>query len=204
MPRSFSRPAPLTMRLAVAIGLMVLTVSLSTLVLAPSPTRAATHSVQIQDSTFGPVTLTVSVGDTVTWTNADDRPHTVTAGGGQFDSGNLDPGQTFSFTFTEPGTYAYVCSYHDEMSAGIVVESADPTAATAAPATAGGNSTGQVAGSEGQQPDTAVPLTDAGPPPLAIPLIGFGLVAIAVAVVPSARAVVRVVSTERPLGGWRR
>lgn len=199
MPRFFSRPAPLSMRLAVAIGLIMVTVSLSTLVLLPSPTRAATHSVQIQDSTFGPVMLTVSVGDTVTWTNADDRPHTVTAGSGQFDSGNLDPGQTFSFTFTEPGTYAYVCSYHDGMSATIVVQPAVPTAAAA-----GGNAIVQVAGGDGQQPDTAVPFTDAGLSLLAIPLIGFGLVALAVAVVPSARAVVRVASTERPRSGWRR
>src|SRR5918992_217092 len=84
-----------------------------------SPVRAAAHAVEIGDGFFSPASLTVSVGDTITWTNGDDSPHTVT--GSAFDSGNLDAGQTFSFTFEEAGTFAYACQYHDEMVGTITV-----------------------------------------------------------------------------------
>jgi plastocyanin len=89
-----------------------------------SPVAAATHEVQIVDSAFGTPVLTIQVGDTVTWNNVDDRPHTVTSEDGAFDSGNLDEGASFSHTFTEPGTYPYVCEYHPDMRATIVVEAA--------------------------------------------------------------------------------
>jgi hypothetical protein len=52
------------------------------------------------------------VGGTVTWSNDGQSAHTVTANSGSFDSGNLDPGQSFSHTFTQPGTFAYYCQYH--------------------------------------------------------------------------------------------
>ena len=69
--------------------------------------RSATHAIEIGDGFFSPAALTVSVGDTVTWRNVDDSPHTVTASGA-FDSGNLNGGQTFSHTFDEAGTFTYV------------------------------------------------------------------------------------------------
>ena len=104
---------------------------------APPTTRAAQHAIQIADSAFSPATMTITVGDTVTWTNADGRPHTVTSNDGAFDSGNLDEGQAFTFTFGEPGTYTYHCNYHDQMQATIVVQAAAP-AVTAVPSPAGG------------------------------------------------------------------
>jgi plastocyanin len=55
-----------------------------------SSVRGATHAVEIGDGFFSPASLTVAVGDTITWMNGDDSPHTVT--GGAFDSGNLDAG----------------------------------------------------------------------------------------------------------------
>ncbi|MHB8566496.1 MAG: cupredoxin domain-containing protein [Nitrososphaerales archaeon] len=74
---------------------------------------------------FTPATITVVIGvnNTVTWTNNDSAPHTVTADDGSFSSGNMDPGNTFSFTFTTPGTYAYHCSYHPWMKATVIVKS---------------------------------------------------------------------------------
>src|SRR5688500_11725524 len=78
-----------------------------------SVARGATHAIEIGDGFFSPASLTVTIGDTVTWTNVDDSPHTVTASGA-FDSGNLNGGQTFSHTFDETGTFTYVCVYHDE------------------------------------------------------------------------------------------
>jgi plastocyanin len=78
-------------------------------------------AVQIKDFAFQPATLTVPVGTIVTWTNLDSTPHTATAGNGAFDSGNLDQNESFSFQFTEPGTYDYGCSYHPNMVGTIVV-----------------------------------------------------------------------------------
>jgi plastocyanin len=46
------------------------------------------------------------------WTNNDTAPHTATADNGEFDSGSLDKGGSFSFTFTKPGTYPYYCVFH--------------------------------------------------------------------------------------------
>ncbi len=73
---------------------------------------------------FTPSTITVVIGvnNTVIWTNDDSAPHTVTANDGSFSSGNLEPGDSFSWTFTTPGTYAYHCSYHSWMMGTIIVK----------------------------------------------------------------------------------
>ena len=63
------------------------------------------NNVDITGFAFSPETLTISVGDTVTWTNKESATHTATADGGEFDSGNLGNGDTFSYTFTTAGTF---------------------------------------------------------------------------------------------------
>jgi len=65
--------------------------------------------------------LEVEVGDTVTWTNDDAMMHSVTADDGSFDSGLLDAGDSWSYTFTEPGEFEYFCSPHPWMRAKVVV-----------------------------------------------------------------------------------
>ncbi|HET9417168.1 MAG TPA: cupredoxin family copper-binding protein [Candidatus Limnocylindria bacterium] len=174
-----------------------------------TPARAATHTVEIGDGFFSPATLTVAVGDTVTWTNVDDSPHTVSAA--TFDSGNLDGGQTFSFTFTEAGTFDYVCSYHDEMIASITVTGpAAATASTPAPSNAAAPAAPaatQRAASDDEQPDTA--LIETASTRLAgwvAPLlIGVGLIAFAVGILPVRRSRVTVADARRDGGGgWRR
>ena len=73
---------------------------------------AEDHDVSITDDMkFNPEDLTINVGDTVTWTNNDGMAHTATSTGGpaSFDSGNIATGATWSFTFTEAGTYDYKC-----------------------------------------------------------------------------------------------
>jgi plastocyanin len=89
-----------------------------------SPPGEATEgtNVAIKDYAFSPATLTVAAGTTVIWTNNDAVPHTATASDGSFDSGNLNPGQSFSFKFSTPGTYAYICQYHAGMQGTIVVQ----------------------------------------------------------------------------------
>ena len=65
----------------------------------------------------------IGVNNTVTWINNDDAPHTVTATNDNFNSGNMNPGQSWTYTFTEPGTYTYYCTYHPWMTGTIIVES---------------------------------------------------------------------------------
>ena len=80
----------------------------------------------IANYAFTPQTLTVKAGTTVTWTNDDSVPHNVTSATNMstsatttsaFASGNFNKGQTFTFTFSKPGTYYYECSIHASMSA---------------------------------------------------------------------------------------
>jgi plastocyanin len=81
------------------------------------------NNVAIVDNDFDPTSITVSVGDTVTWTNTGDNPHTVTSDEeGVWDSGNLENGDTFEFTFEEAGTVTYHCNVHPNMQAEVVVE----------------------------------------------------------------------------------
>jgi len=82
--------------------------AIGVVMLSASPALAA--SVSAVDFKFVPKTATISVGESVTWTNNGQSPHTATGSG--FNSGNLNPGQSYSHTFSAPGTYAYHCQYH--------------------------------------------------------------------------------------------
>jgi plastocyanin len=202
------RPSLVPSPSILALALVSALAALMTLGLPP-PTRAAQHAVQIADSAFSPATMTIAVGDTVTWTNADGRPHTVTSNDGAFDSGNLNEGQVYSFTFSEPGKYTYHCNYHDQMQASIVVEAASapaPAPSQAAAGTGTGDDTAatnaDAAGThDAGQPDTALDLP-VSLPWLAPLLIGLGLVALAFGVIPPARKSVR--AADEPTSGWRR
>jgi len=68
------------------------------------------------------ITVVIGVNNTVIWTNDDNMPHTVTAVNKLFDSGNLNPGDNFSFTFTSAGIYSYGCSYHPWMKGTVIVK----------------------------------------------------------------------------------
>lgn len=87
---------------------------------------AKTVNVEIGDNFFKPDSLTVQVGDTVTWTHMGNRPHDVTADNGAFSSPRrMSNGQTFTFTATAPGTYTYICTIHpNQMKATLVVQAA--------------------------------------------------------------------------------
>jgi plastocyanin len=88
-----------------------------------APAGGAEEAVEIADFAFNPEELTIAVGSTVTWTHADpDLPHTATSDDDVFDSGNLNEGDEFSFTFDEAGTFPYFCSVHPTMTGTIIVE----------------------------------------------------------------------------------
>ena len=82
---------------------------------------AAGSTVEIKNFAFSPVTITISKGQTVTWTNMDSAPHTVTSTSGIFDSGSIGNGQTFSYTFNNAGTFEYSCTIHPSMQHGKVI-----------------------------------------------------------------------------------
>lgn len=85
-------------------------------------TTSGQNAVTIQNFAFSPATLTIKVGDKVTWTNKDSAGHSATADKGNFDTGILQNGQSGSVTFSKPGTYTYHCSVHPMMKATIVVQ----------------------------------------------------------------------------------
>ncbi len=81
------------------------------------------NAVSIKDMAFTPADITVKQGATVSWTNNDSIAHTVTETDGQTgpDSSSVDPGATYSFTFTKAGTYHYHCSIHPSMTGTVTV-----------------------------------------------------------------------------------
>lgn len=88
----------------------------------PVTTTPAPVSVAIKSSTFVPGTVGISKGATVTWTNDDGVAHTVTSvPQGGFDSGPIDPGKTYSYTFNQAGTFEYSCLNHPNMAHGKVI-----------------------------------------------------------------------------------
>ena len=95
-----------------------------------SPAAAATQQVMMQGYAYSPAALTVRVGDTVTWMQHDEAPHDVitTSAPVAFRSPQLSAGQSWSYTFRQPGTYQYYCSVHPDMRASVTVLPAPATA----------------------------------------------------------------------------
>jgi plastocyanin len=110
---------------AALLGAAVGSVLAGGVLLARAQSPAAAATVGIDNFTFNPQQLTVKAGTKVTWTNRDDIPHGIAATGNTFTRSNaLDTDDTYSFTFTTPGTYQYFCYIHPHMTGTIVVETA--------------------------------------------------------------------------------
>jgi amicyanin len=112
---------------AAAIAALVLSLSLSKVNHAKPAAEDHTASadkfeVKIDNFSFEPVTLTIIPGATVTWVNQDDVPHNIVSSEGKtLKSPVLDTDQRFSYTFSQPGTYAYFCSIHPRMTGKVIV-----------------------------------------------------------------------------------
>src|ERR1043166_9157183 len=91
--------------------------------------------VNIVKFSYDPQNLTVYIGDTVTWTNIDGAGHTTTSDNNLWNSGTLQNGQTFSYTFNTPGTFPYHCSIHSQIRGSITVLASTPTATPTSAAT---------------------------------------------------------------------
>jgi plastocyanin len=112
--------------------------TLLALAIASAPAvLAADAEVSIASFAFDPASVTVTVGDSVTWTNDDTAAHTATGAGGAFDTGSIDVGGTASVTFNTAGTINYICTFHPAMTGTVVVEAAaapsDAPSSTAPP-----------------------------------------------------------------------
>jgi plastocyanin len=90
---------------------------LSLVVMFPVQASTRTWTVDITKMAFSPADMTVTPGTKVIWTNHDQIPHTVTSKdkGGVLSSKGLDTGDSYSYTFTHPGDYAYFCTVHPFM-----------------------------------------------------------------------------------------
>ena len=93
---------------------------------AAAPADAAKDAVDIDiaDFKYAPPAVAVKTGGSVTWTNSDSAAHTATrsSGDGAFDTDKLDQGQSKKLTFSEPGTYAYICAFHPFMKGTVTVQ----------------------------------------------------------------------------------
>jgi LPXTG-motif cell wall-anchored protein len=129
---------------------------------------AADTGVTIVDFNFAPGSVTVNVGDTVTWTNDGPTPHSATANDGSFDTGIMDAGQSGSHTFNAAGTFSYICTPHPNMTGTVTVVAA----AT------------QDGGDDGTTGDTGAAPTESADDGPALPATGMdvgGLVALGLA-----------------------
>ena len=101
-----------------------------------APAGAATSNVNMQNISYQPATVTISVGDSVAWHNLDTVPHTVTADDGSSDSMNVAPGTSYSRAFTQPGNFTYHCNIHSNMHGTVMVQGGGPAPTQAPPPTA--------------------------------------------------------------------
>lgn len=83
--------------------------------------QGAETVIDMKDMAYSKIEITIKKGSKITWTNSDAEPHTVTDLKGKFDSGNMNKGDTWSYTFHEAGTFEYYCQFHPEMAGKIVV-----------------------------------------------------------------------------------
>src|SRR5260370_32103512 len=104
----------------VALVMLILTCILAAAADKPADKKAAQrHELSISALQFKPATLKIKAGDTVVWTNNDDRDHTVAAKAGSFKSENLRPGENFEHTFAPTGKFSARSSYRPHIKSAI-------------------------------------------------------------------------------------
>jgi plastocyanin len=173
--------APVMARAPAALAQVPLMVASKRLATAPARrARTTAHAagssgVTIKNFAFSPGSVTVNVGDTVTWTNQDSVPHTATAKDGSFDTGIIQKAGSGSHTFTKPGTIAYICSVHPNMHGTIVVSAV--SAGGSAPAASSGGSGSGSGGSTPSATTAATPSSSGGLPHTGLDLVAVVLMA---------------------------
>jgi len=105
--------------LAVAAGSLVSMLLVGECADAAEP---VTHTVVIENMRFDPDRLTVRRGDRVVWVNRDLFPHTASADGKAFDSGDIPAGKAWAYLAAASGDYTYTCTYHPGMQGTLIVQ----------------------------------------------------------------------------------
>ena len=171
----------------------------------PSAKAAGSGSVTIADFQFTPAQITINQGDTVTWTNNGPAAHSATAPDGSFDTGIFPAGQSRTHTFSDAGTFSYICTPHPNMHGTIVVQASQSGGDTPDSNTpdgsgdSGGASGGDSSGAEAAQSDGGPSLPSTGGDTGALLVLGALMLLLGVAVHRRARA-----EEPRPAGriGW--
>ena len=164
---------------------------------------AANGSVTISDFRFTPAQITIDQGDTVTWTNDGPTAHSATAPDGSFDTGIFQAGQSRSHTFSDAGTFSYICTPHPNMHGTIVVRASQSGGDTPDSSAGDGGGTGGSSdtgsGAEAAQSDDGSSLPSTGSDAGAMLVLGALMLLLGVAVHRRARA-----EQPRPAGriGW--
>jgi plastocyanin len=166
----------------------------------PTAQKAASASVTMGDFFFAPGSVTVAVGDTVTWSNTGQAPHNATANDASFKTPDLNNGESASHQFTAAGTFGYICTIHPNMKGTVRVLSAAGTGG-------GGGGGGDSAGStgSGQSEAAAVASPSAAGDSNTLPLTGMAsgaLALVGLALLGSGLIVRR--ASDRAPGGARR
>jgi len=142
-------------------------------VTTPSPAgvahKSASQSVNMGDFFFSPASVTISVGDTVTWHNSGQAPHTATANDGSFDTGTINAGGSGSHTFSTAGTFSYICTIHPNMKGTVRVLSSS----------GGGGGSGGASSSSGASESSAVASPGAAGSSTTLPMTGMAVGALA-------------------------
>jgi plastocyanin len=138
---------------------------------------SASASVTMGDFFFSPASVTVAVGDTVTWHNTGQAPHTATANDGSFDTGTINAGGSGSHTFSSAGTFSYICTIHPNMKGTVRVlsSSSGGSGGTSGASSSGTSESSAVASPGAAGSSTTLPMT--GMAVGALTLAGLALLA---------------------------
>lgn len=153
-----------------------------TLLLVGAGTALAA-GVDLVDDEYSPAQVSIAAGQSVTFTNSGDRPHTATADDGSFDTGALDPGSSATVTLNAPGTYRYYCQFHGgpggEGMSGVITVTGGGGGGSAGGGSAGGNGGEPAANPGGSSNQAPVLPQTATPLPLiagaGVAILGLGL-----------------------------
>jgi plastocyanin len=112
---------PFALRPAIMIAIPAGLIAGAVIALQVSATEGPKATITINNFTFAPAALTVPVGTVVTWVNRDDIPHTIVEKEKAFRTKALDTDDSYSFTFTKAGEFAYICGLHPFMTGKVIV-----------------------------------------------------------------------------------
>jgi plastocyanin len=135
--------------------------------------KASSTSVTMGDYFFSAASVTIHVGDTVTWHNSGQAPHTATADNGSFDTGTVNSGGSASHTFSSAGTFSYICTIHPNMKGTIRVLAASGSSG------GGSSSGGASSSSSGVSESSAVASPGAAGNSSTLPMTGMAVGALA-------------------------